>query len=71
MNAGVEDTPGDVPDPLVNGHGIQFPEPPIDTPALSVEDVRDVVEAVRAERADQVSREGTSFERPRLSCHHE
>lgn len=33
-------------------HGIQFPVPPDDAPELSVEEVRDVINAVRSERTD-------------------
>jgi len=39
-------------------HGINFPVPPADAPDLTVEQVRDVIEAGRESRSDQVARAG-------------
>lgn len=55
----IEITPAEVEAHWETRHGIQFPVPPSDAPSLSVEEVRDVIEAVRAERADQVARAGS------------
>lgn len=39
-------------------HGIRFPVPLVDAPELSVSDIRDAIEAGRAERIDEVSDAG-------------
>lgn len=39
-------------------HGIRFPIPSADAPELSVDDIRDAIEAGRSDRMDEVTRAG-------------
>lgn len=55
----IEITPAEAEVRWETRHGIQFPVPPDDAPDLSVEEIRDVIDAVRSERTDQVARAGS------------
>jgi len=59
VKAGNEEASDDAAGHWETRHGIHFPAPPSDAPRLSVEEVRDVIDGIRAERAEQVMRAGS------------
>lgn len=54
----IEITPAQAESGWEMRHGIRFPVPPGDAPDLSVDDIRDAIDAGRAERIDEVTDAG-------------